>query len=189
MIEIWLKSDSNVEEGFNNLNYSKYLLFICLSNKWELIFGISTFLSPPPPPRQLPQTFLTQTSPFFTEKGLKTGACPGICKGGPNIWKPFFFFFFFCFSIFQGGPAQKIVDKMAKYRWNSLKFALMTFVFFLFFLFFFAFQFLGGGGPGPPPWTRAWKTYIYFCARISEHVQNILTNLLKVDWSFIEIFN
>ena len=25
------------------------------------------------------------------------------------------------------------------------------------------------------------KTYIYSCARISEHVQNILTNLLKVD--------
>ena len=25
------------------------------------------------------------------------------------------------------------------------------------------------------------KTYIYSCARISEHVQNMLTNLLKVD--------
>ena len=49
----------------------------------------------PTPPRQLPQTFLPQTSPFFTGKGL--------------------------------------------------------------------------------------KTYIYSCARISEHVQNILTNLLKVD--------
>ena len=61
---------------------------------------------------------------------------------------------FFAFQYSRGGaPAQKIADKMifptkkvAKYRWNSLKFALMTF--------FFAFQFLGrGGGAGPlaPP--------------------------------------
>ena len=85
-----------------------------------------------------------------------SGACPGIRKGrGPKSES--LFFFFFCFSIFQGGgPAQKIAEKMifsttkvAKYRWNSLKFALMTF----FFFFFFAFQFLGGG-PGPPLDTR-----------------------------------
>ena len=44
---------------------------------------------------------------------------------------------FFVFSLFQGGgAAQKIADKMifptkkvSKYRWNSLKFALMTFFF------------------------------------------------------------
>ena len=41
--------------------------------------------SPTTSPDIFPQTFLPQTSPFFTEKGLKTGACPGICKGGPNI--------------------------------------------------------------------------------------------------------
>ena len=94
-----------------------------------------------------------------------TGACPGICKrGGPKSESLFFFFFvffffFFCFSIFQGGgPAQKLAEKMifstkkvAKYRWNSLIFALMTF-------FFFCFSISRGGpGPlGPPPWTRAW---------------------------------
>ena len=64
-------------------------------------------------------------------------ACPGISKGGAENLKGFLF----CFSIFQGGgPAQQIAEKMifpttkvAKYRWNSLKFALMTF--------FFAFNF------------------------------------------------
>ena len=73
------------------------------------------------------------------------GACPGIRKGRAQI-----------LLFFRGGgPAQKIAEKMifptkkvAKYRWNSLKFALMTF--------FLAFQFLGGGGAqAPPPWTRA----------------------------------
>ena len=68
------------------------------------------------------------------------GACPGIRKrGGPKSESLFFFFFFFCFSIFQGGggPAQKLGEKMtfspknvAKYRWNSLIFVLMTFFFF-----------------------------------------------------------
>ena len=84
-----------------------------------------------------------------------TGACPGIRKGGgPKIWSLFFFFFFFfAFQFFRwGGPAQKRDEKMifwtkkvAKYRWNSLKFRLMTF--------FFAFQFLGGGARplAPPP--------------------------------------
>ena len=68
-------------------------------------------------------------------------ACLGIHKGGgAKIWKHFF-------QYFKGGPAQKLADKIifptkkiATYRWNGLKFALMTF--------FFAFQFLGGGGPG-----------------------------------------
>ena len=70
--------------------------------------------------------------------------------------------FFFCFSIFQGGAAQKMIistKKVAKYRWNSLKFALMTFL-------FFAFQFLGGGGPGP--FTRAWV----YTAKIVRIVKN-----------------
>ena len=59
-------------------------------------------------------------------------------------------FLFFNFSG-GGGPAQKIAEKMifpikkvAKYRCNSLKFALMTF----FFYFFLAFQFLGPPPPG-----------------------------------------
>ena len=33
------------------------------------------------------------------------------------------------------------------------------------------------------------KTYIYSCVRIFEHVQNILTNLLKVELTCIGIFN
>ena len=65
--------------------------------------------------------------------------------GGPKIWKPFFFFFF-TFQFFRGGggPAPKIAEKLifstkkgAKYRWNSLIFALMTFFFFFFLLFNF----------------------------------------------------
>ena len=85
-----------------------------------------------------------------------SGACPGIRKrGGPKSES--FFFFFLLFNFSGGGPAQKLAEKMifstkkvAKYRWNSLIFALMTF---FFFFFFFAFQFLGGGAraPGPPP--------------------------------------
>ena len=69
-------------------------------------------------------------------------------RGGAQNLKGFFFFFFcfFCFSIFQrGGPAQKIAEKMifltkkvAKYRWNSLKFALMTFFSSFFLLFNFS---------------------------------------------------
>ena len=54
----------------------------------------------------------------------KSGACPGIRKGGgPKICKLFFFFFFLLFNISGGGPAQKIAEKMifstkkvAKYR-------------------------------------------------------------------------
>ena len=68
---------------------------------------------------------------------------------------------FFCFSIFRGGgAAQKIAEKMifstknvAKYRGNSLTFALMTF--FLFFCFCFSISRGGGAGPLAPPWTRA----------------------------------
>ena len=67
------------------------------------------------------------------------------------------------FNFSGGGAAQKIAEKIlfstkkvAKYRYNRLKFVLMTF-------FFFAFQFLGGGGGRPlgsPPWTRACITYL-----------------------------
>ena len=65
------------------------------------------------------------------------------------------FFFFLLFNFPEGGgPAQKRAEKMtfstkkvAKYRSNSLIFALMTF----FFFFFLLFNFLG------PPWTRAWS--------------------------------
>ena len=66
--------------------------------------------------------------------------------------------FFFVFQFFRGGPAQKLAEKMtistkkvAKHRWNSLIFALMTF--FLFYYFFFCFSISRGGGRplGPPP--------------------------------------
>ena len=60
-------------------------------------------------------------------------------------------FFFFCllFNYLGRGPAQKLAEKMtlstkivAKCRWNSLIFALMTFFLFLFYFFyFFAFNF------------------------------------------------
>ena len=72
-----------------------------------------------------------------------------VCPKSENL-----FFLFFNFS--EGGPAQKIAEKIifrlkkvAKYRGNSLKFALMT---------FFCFSISRGGGAGPlgPPWTRAW---------------------------------
>ena len=76
-----------------------------------------------------------------------SGACPEIRKrGGPKSKN----LFFLAFQFFRGGgPAQKIIfstKKVAKYRRNSLIFALMTF-------FFFAFQFLGGGAQAPwaPP--------------------------------------
>ena len=79
------------------------------------------------------------------------GACPGIRKArGAKYEGPFFLLFNFS----RGGPAQKIAEKMihstkkvAKHRWNSLKFALMTF--------FFS---IARGRPrplAPPPWTRA----------------------------------
>ena len=84
-------------------------------------------------------------------------------RGAQNL-KGFFFIYFI--SMYSWVPAQKIDEKMifstkkvAKYRWNSLKFALMTF--------FLAFQFLGGGaGPLPPlghapEWTLSnfkWST-------------------------------
>ena len=82
---------------------------------------------------------------------METGACPGIRKRGGPKSESLFFFFFFAFQFFRGGgPAQKLAEKMifstkkvAKYRWNSLIFVLMTF--------FFAFQFLGGGGAWAPP--------------------------------------
>ena len=61
---------------------------------------------------------------YLSVKLLITGARPGIRKGGGQNLKAFFFFG-------GGGPAQKIDEKMifstkkvAKYRWNSLKFAL-----------------------------------------------------------------
>ena len=77
-----------------------------------------------------------------------SGACPGIRKrGGPKSESLFFFFFFFQFFR-GGGPAQKLAEKMtfstkkvAKYRRNSLIFALMT-------LFFFGFSISRGGGGG-----------------------------------------
>ena len=60
-------------------------------------------------------------------------ACPGIRKGGggENLKG-----FFFAFQFFKGCQAQKIAEiiifpteKVAKYRRNSLKFALMTLFF------------------------------------------------------------
>ena len=61
---------------------------------------------------------VADSNSFFT---VLTGACPGIRKrGGPKAES---LFFFFGFSIFQGGPAQKLAEKMtfstkkvAKYR-------------------------------------------------------------------------
>ena len=55
-------------------------------------------------------------------------------RGGPKIWKPFFFF------AFHMKLAEKMTcstKKVAKYRWNSLIFVLMTFFFFFFLLFNF----------------------------------------------------
>ena len=52
-------------------------------------------------------------------------ACPGISKGGGGGQKSERLFF--GYSIFQGGPAQKMMfmtKKVAKYRCNGLKFAL-----------------------------------------------------------------
>ena len=94
---------------------------------------------------------LSSELPFHVHN---SGACPGIRKGGggQNLKA----LFFFAFQFFRGGgAAQKIAEKVifstkkvAKYRWNNLKFALMTF--------FFAFPILGGGAQAPwPPRTRA----------------------------------
>ena len=86
------------------------------------------------------QPHSAHTCDFFFHSGVSRNSWGG---WGGRKCEPFFLFNF---------SAQKIAEKMilatkkvAKYRWNSLKFALMTF--------FLAIQFLGGR-PGPP-WTRA----------------------------------
>ena len=93
------------------------------------------------------------------------------------------------FHFFRGGgPAQKLAEKMtfstkkvAKYRWNSLIFALMTFFFLLLFFFFFAFQFLGGAGLlGPPPWTRAWVRGSQVALKHVFHDMEIRTLVMKL---------
>ena len=71
----------------------------------------------------------------MTTDSLWSVACPRIRKGGgggsENQKR-----FFFAFQFFKGGPAQKIAEevifptkKVAIYKWNSLKFALMIFFF------------------------------------------------------------
>ena len=94
-----------------------------------------------------------------------SGACPGIRKrGGPKSES----LFFLLFNFSGGGPAQKLAEKMmfstkkvAKYKKNSLIFALMTF--------FFCFSISRGVarplGP-PPPWTRACLSKHLFASKL-----------------------
>ena len=122
-------------------------------------------------------------------RGGGAGACPGIRKRGGPKSESLFFFFFFAFHFFRGGgPAQKLAEKktfstrkVAKYRWNSLIFALMTFFYlFIFIYFFFCFSISRGGGPrplgppldtrlgeqgplAPPPSIRQWTCYGDLC--------------------------
>ena len=54
-----------------------------------------------------PQLRIKITNIYLDETvTLIPGACPGICKGGAQNLKAFFFSSFFAFQFFRGGGAQ-----------------------------------------------------------------------------------